>query len=316
MIHLTTRTTRLVLVFFLATFASYCLLNLIPGDIIDVLLGETAGGTGRCPGNDGTEFGLDQPIIIRYFNWLGAALTGDFGRSAFSSQPVLEAIFHRLPATLELVLLSQILAISLAIPLGVLSAARPDSKLDRMVTFGSFVVLSLPTFVIGVILLFVFSVSLHWLPASGHVPFFEDPLRNLRAYILPATAVAVLEGAVLVRVLRSDMISVLQEEYIALARAKGLGATRILFTHALRPASLNIVTIIGLQIGNVISASVIVETLFSIPGVGSLLIQSVRAQDTEMVQGVVTTMVILSVLASLMVDLVYTLLDPRIGNRK
>lgn len=315
MTHIMTRTSRIGIVFLLATFASFCLLHSIPGDVIDTLLGDTLGGASDARAALEVQLGLDQPIVIQYLRWLGSAFTGDFGRSAISSQPVLEAILHRLPATLELVLLSQIIAISLAIPLGVWSGSHPDGFVDRIVTFVSFVVLSLPTFVMGVALLFIFSVALRWLPAAGHTPFFEDPVQNLRSYILPATAVAVLETAILVRVLRSDIISVMKAEYIVLARAKGLGSTRILFGHALRPASFNMLTMIGLQVGSIISASVITETLFSIPGIGSLLIQSVRAQDYAMVQGVVTTMVLLSVLASLCIDLVYAVLDPRIGNR-
>jgi peptide/nickel transport system permease protein len=242
-------------------------------------------------------------------------LSGDFGRSAFTTQPVAEALLQRLPATLELVILSQFIAIAIAVPLGVMSAYRPDRPIDRIVSFANFILLSLPPFVTGVVLLFLFAVTLQWLPAAGYVPIRENAWANLRGYILPASTVAVLELSVLVRVLRSDMITVLQEDYIAFARAKGLSAPYILFRHALRPACFNMLTVIGLQVGSIISASVITEQLFSIPGLGTLLIQSVQSKDEAVVQGVVTVMVVLSVLVNLMIDAIYAVVDPRVARR-
>jgi peptide/nickel transport system permease protein len=304
-------------VFLLATFASYCLLNLVPGDIIDFLLGETGGGDpGRAARRQlEQQMGLDYPIIVRYLFWLGRLLSGDFGRSAFSTQPVAEALLQRMPATLELVILSQALAIVIAVPLGVLSAYRPDRPLDRIISFVNFILLSLPPFVTGVVLLFVFAVSFRLLPAAGYVPIGEDVWLNLRGYILPASTVAVLELSVLIRVLRSDMITVLQEDYIAFARAKGLSASYILFRHALRPSCFNMLTVVGLQVGSIISASVITEQLFSIPGLGTLLIQSVRSHDEAVVQGVVTVMVVLSVLVNLIIDVLYAIVDPRVARQ-
>lgn len=317
MTYLLGRIPRFCAVFVLATFASFCLLNLVPGDIIDILLGEFGGGdVGRAARRQlEQQMGLDQPIMVRYALWLGHTLSGDFGRSAFTTQPVAEALMQRLPATLELVILSQLISIVIAVPLAVVSAYRPERPVDRVISFINFILLSLPPFVTGVVLLFVFAVTLKLLPAAGYVPIREDVWANLRGYILPATTVAVLELSVLIRVLRSDMITVLQEDYIAFARAKGLSAPYILFRHALRPSCFNMLTVIGLQVGNIISASVITEQLFSIPGLGTLLIQSVQSKDEAVVQGVVTVMVILSVVVNLLIDAIYAIVDPRVARR-
>ena len=228
---------------------------------------------------------------------------------------MLDALKQRIPATLELLILSQIIAIGLSIPLGVYAAYRQERAGDRAISAIAFAFLSMPSFVIGMLLIFVFAVTLRWLPATGFTPITVDLAANLRGMILPATAVALVEAAVLIRVLRSDVISTLREDFIVLARAKGFSPGYILFHHAIRPSSFTFLTVIGLQLGSVISGAVVVETLFSIPGLGSLLIDAVKSRDEIMVQGIVTFMVVASVALNLLIDLCYALLDPRISRR-
>ncbi|MCC6779669.1 MAG: ABC transporter permease [Hyphomicrobiales bacterium] len=308
------RTLRLAAVFLLASLTSFLLLNLVPGSVIDALLGGGATELGQRAHDElARQMGLDRPILVRYVVWLGHFVTGDLGRSLVTAQPIAEALAQRLPATVELVLLAQVLALVIAVPLGVLSAYRQNGVLDRTVTTTTFALLSLPTFVTGTFLILVLAVLLRWLPATGFTPLSESILLNLKGYILPAAAIALSEAAVLIRVLRSDLISTLQEEYIALARAKGLPPLYIMFRHALRPSCLNLLTIVGLQLGNIVSAAIIVEQLFSIPGIGSLLIQSVRAKDEMMVQGIVAVTVIFCVCVNLLVDVLYSLIDPRVA---
>ena len=312
--YVLTRALRLTTVFLLASLTSFLLLNLVPGNVIDALLGGGATELGQRAHDElARQMGLDRPILVRYLVWLGNFATGDLGRSLVTAQPIAEALAQRLPATLELIVLAQAMALAISVPLGVFSAYRQNGTLDRLVTSSSFALLSLPTFVTGTCLIFVFAVLLQWLPATGYTALSESVVLNLRGYVLPAAAIALSEAAVLIRVLRSDLIATLQEEYILLARAKGLSPLHIMFRHALRPSCLNLVTIVGLQLGSIVSAAIIVEQLFSIPGIGSLLIQSVRAKDEVMVQGVVAVTVIFCVGVNFLVDLIYSIIDPRVA---
>ena len=249
---------------------TFSIASLLPGDLAYTILGDQA-----TPENVAAlrrDMGLDQPIWWRYLSWLGNVMQGDFGRSFRTGQTVLQAVSERLPVSIELMLLAQLGALAIGVPLAIVCAARNGSPFDRFMTGSAFGMLSVPTFLSAILLIYLFAVELRWLPATGYVPFGEDPVANLRFMVLPALTLALAEWPGIMRVLRSDMIATLQEDYIALAKAKGLTPARILFVHALKPSSLTLVTITGINIGRLIGGAVIVETVFALPGIGRLLI--------------------------------------------
>lgn len=313
--YLTERLLRLIPVFFLVTFTSFLMLDLLPGDLVDTLLsdGESAQKTPEMRAVLEKELNLDKPVPIRYLYWLADLARGDWGRSFVTGQEVIDALMLRIPVSFQLMLMSQALALAIAVPLALYSALHAGSRVDRTVSTGAFAFLSIPQFVIASALVYFVSVKMGWLPSSGHRPFFEEPLENLRRFILPTVTIALAEAPILMRVLRTDMISTLQEDYILLAKAKGLTSRYILFRHALRPSSFTLVTVLGIQLGNLIAGSIIVETIFGLPGIGKLLIESVEQRDEIMVQGIVTFFAIVYIAVNLLVDLVYALLDPRVA---
>ena len=308
---------HLIPVFFIVTFASFMMLNLLPGDLVDAILldEESAPPTEEDRLALAKELNLDKPVIVRYALWLGNMLTGDLGRSYVTSQPVTEALWQRIPISLELMVMSQILAILISVPLGVMSGYYANSTFDRTISTGAFGLLAIPVFIAGTMLIWVFAIMLGWLPSSGHWAMEEDFWRNIEGFILPALTIGLVEVPVLMRVLRTDIITTLQEDYIALAKSKGMTTSYIMFHHALRPSSFSYVTLLGLQLGNLITGSIVVETLFSIPGVGQLLINSVDNRDDIMVQGVITFVALVYVGMNLAVDLMYAVLDPRVARR-
>ena len=258
------------------------------------------------------DMGLDQPIWWRYASWLWHVVQGDFGRSFRTGQTVLQAVSERLPVSIELMLLAELAALAIGIPLAIACAVRSGSAFDRFVTGSAFGMLSVPAFLAAILLIYLFAVELRWLPATGYVPFGEDPVGNIRSFVLPALTLALGEWPVLMRVLRSDMIATLQEDYIAMARAKGLKPSRILLVHALKPSSLTLVTVTGINIGRLIGGTVIVESVFALPGIGRLLLGAIYTRDLIILQGVVLFVACGYVLMNFVVDLLYAVLDPRI----
>ena len=301
---------RLIPVMLLVTAATFLLLNLLPGDVAIAILGNEATPAAIAQVRD--ELGLDRPLVIRYLQWLLDFLQGDLGRSYITRVPILESILDRLPITLELMLLSQLLALALAIPAGVLCAYKAGSRIDRLISTASLLLLASPVFITAIVLMFVFALQLRLLPSTGYVPFMSDPLRNLAHFALPALSIGLAEFPVLFRVLRADIIKTLQQDFIALARAKGLGPVFILVRHALRPSSFTLVTITGLQIAAAIAGALVVETIFGLPGVGRMLTGAVYNRDMMMVQGCVAVISVGYVLVNFAVDMIYAVLDPRI----
>jgi peptide/nickel transport system permease protein len=256
--------------------------------------------------------GLDQPIWWRYISWLGHVLAGDFGRSFRTGQTVLQAVAERLPVSIELMILAEIMGLAVGVPFAIACAVRSGSAFDRVMTGTAFGMLSVPAFLSAILLIYLFAVELRWLPATGYIPFQEDPAGNLRFFVLPALTLALAEWPGIMRVLRSDMIATLQEDYIALAKAKGLKASRILFVHALKPSSLTLVTITGINIGRLIGGALIVETIFALPGIGRLLVGAIYTRDLIILQGVVLLVAAGFVIMNFVVDMLYAVLDPRI----
>src|SRR5215471_4718499 len=233
------------------------------------------------------DLGLDQPIWWRYIGWLGHVLQGDLGRSFRTGQTVLQAVVERFPVSFELMLFAELIGLAIGVPIAIACAARSGGPFDRFITGTAFGMLSVPTFLSAILLIYLFAVQLRWLPATGYVPLSEDPFANLRFFILPALTLGMAEWPGIMRVLRSDMIATLQEDYIALAKAKGLKPWRILFVHALKPSSLTLVTITGINIGRLMGGTVIVETIFALPGIGRLLVSAIGTRDLIILQGVV-----------------------------
>jgi peptide/nickel transport system permease protein len=300
----------LVPVLLAVSLLTFLIASLLPGDLAYVILGDQA-----TPENVAAlrhDMGLDQPLPWRYLGWLGHVLQGDLGRSFRTGQTVLQAVSERLPVSIELMLLAETIGLLIGVPLAIACATRAGSAFDRFVTGAAFGMLSVPTFLSAILLIYLFAVELHLLPATGYVPFAEDPFGNLRFFILPALTLALAEWPGIMRVLRSDMIATLQEDYIALARAKGLKSSRILFVHALKPSSLTLVTVTGINIGRLIGGAVIVESVFALPGLGRLLVSAIYTRDLIILQGAVLLVAAGFVVVNFIVDMLYAVLDPRI----
>jgi peptide/nickel transport system permease protein len=304
------RAGRLAVVLFVVTAFTALTVELLPGDPAIAVLGPDADPAQIAALR--TQLGLDRALPMRYLDWLGGAVTGDLGTSIRTGQEVAAAIGARLPVTLELLLLSQILALALAVPVAVLAAARPGSVVDRLVTGVSSVVLGLPPFVLGLLLILFLSVELRLLPATGYAPPGEGLAANLSSMALPVLTIALGEAVVYLRVLRADLLATLSESFIDVARAKGLPEPQVMLRHALQPSSLALVTVIGLNAGRLLGSAVIIESMFALPGVGRLLVDAIAARDYTVVQGAALLIALAYVVLNVAVDVLYGLIDPRI----
>ncbi len=308
--YLASRLVHLLAVLLSVTILTFMLVNVLPGDIAYDIAGLDA--TEQEVQAIREDLGLNRPALLRYVEWLGGVLSGDWGQSFRTGEPVLEAIMSRFPVSLELVILAQIIALLLAVPLGVISALRVNSKFDRAIAVSGFFCLSIPNFLMAIILIYIFGMWLQWLPVTGYERLSDGLWLNLRNFILPALSFALAEWTILTRVLRADMIGVLQEDYISMARAKGMPVQRILWVHAMRPSSFSLITLLGLQVGALIGGSIIIESIFALPGVGRLLIGSIFARDFMIIQGCITLIAVAYVVINFTVDICYALLDPRV----
>ena len=305
------RIPQLLATLLIISFLTYMLTSLLPGDPALEILGAN-NVTAEQIDAVHTDLGLDDPLPVRYVRWLGGAVTGDLGRSFRTNQDVLEAIVERLPVTLEVGGLAILIGLSVALPLGAYSAYRAGGIVDKATTTVTFGLLSLPSFMLALLFIYTFAVNLSWFPATGWSRLTEGPVENLRGAIMPAMSLAVAEVATFTRLLRTDMIATLQQDFVMLAKAKGMPERYILFRHALRPSSLSLITVLGLNIGGLIGGAVVVETIFALPGVGRLLVDSVNQRDLLMVQGVVLFVATSYVVVNFLVDLAYAAVDPRI----
>ncbi len=268
----------LIPVLFAVTALSFGLLKLLPGDPAVNILGPSA--TPAAVKTLHKQLGLDQPVVKQYGRFVWNAMHGDLGRSYQNNQPTVEALRQRLPVTLELLVLSQLLALIVSVPLAIRAATRPDGLLDRVSTSASFGFLALPPYIVGVVLVLLFAVRFHLFPATGYTPLSQNPVENLRSLTLPSITLALAELATYMRLLRADMITTLQEDFITMARAKGMPPRRILWGHAFRPSSFSLVTVAGLNFGRLIGGTFIVEILFALPGIGELTVQSISFQHS------------------------------------
>jgi peptide/nickel transport system permease protein len=302
---------RSVLVVLLVTFGSVALLSLAPGSVAAVMLGENA--TPEAIDALNHQLGLDRPIWQQYLDWLGHAVQGDLGTSPATNQPVIDAILERLPVTLELAVLAMVIALVVAVVLAIVSASRPDSWLDRAITAVSSVLLSVPAFIAGPVLIYFFALYLGWFPVAGWSKVGDEGLvANLQSAILPAVAIALTEIASFHRLLRTDLLGTLQEDFVQAARAKGMSPSYVMLRHALRPSSFSLITLIGINLGRMIGGTVIVEVLFSLPGLGQLAVLSIISRDVVTVQGVVVFIAVVYVVLNTLVDIAYGWIDPRV----
>lgn len=293
------------------SFFVFVLIDLTPGDAAQTLAGE--GATAAQIAETRTRLGLDDPLIIRYLEWLGAALQGDLGNSLYSSESVVNILFDRMPVTGSLALVSLFIVLVVGIPLGVIAAVRANSWVDRAVSAFASLSMALPPFVVGLVLVLLFGISLAWFPATGYMPIEEGGvLEWLRHLILPALAIAAISTAELARQTRGALVDILQTDFIRTLRAKGLTRTKIIGKHALKNAGVPIVTIFGVQVGRVLAGAVTVEFVFAIPGFGSLAVSSVNERDMPVILGVVLISAIVVLIANVIVDLSYGYFNPKV----
>jgi len=300
-------------VLLLVTAGVFALIHLTPGDPIDAMMAESVDDSVKRELR--RELGLDRPLYVQYASWMGRLLQGDLGRSIRNQEPVIENVGRRIRPSLQLAGLAMAISLLVATPVGILSAARRNSPIDRVGTSFALFGICMPNFLIALLLIFVFGVTLRWLPISGYVDPLEEPWDGLRSLALPAITLGLALAAVITRTLRSSMLEALSEDYIRTARAKGLTDGAVVRRHALRNALIPVVTVLGLQLGTLIGGAVITEYVFALPGVGRLVVDAVFARDYPLVQGVVLLIAVSFILSNLAVDLLYGWIDPRIRYR-
>jgi len=309
--YIVRRVALMVPVALLVSFVTFMLIHLVPGDPGRTILGAEA--TPESVAALDQTLGLDKPLWTQYGIWLNDAVHGNLGTSIVLHQPVTQAIMQRLPVTLELGISSLLLSLVLAVPLGVLAATRRGSRVDWLVNVMTLLGTTVPTFVLGLLLILFVAVFAHLLPPGGYIPFGDDPADNLRHLILPVLALGSGLVAGNLRQVRASMLEVLSQDYIRTARAKGLAMRVVQYRHALPNALLPVITLVGLQTGGILAGAVIIETIFLWPGIGQLGVNSIFAKDYPVVQGTVLLAALSYMVINLVVDITYALVDPRIS---
>jgi ABC-type dipeptide/oligopeptide/nickel transport system permease component len=301
--YVRTRLTLVIPVLLGVSIAVFAMLRLLPGDPAQIMLAESGASADKVAALR-HELGLDDPLPLQYWRFLSGALHGDLGRSIQSNRPVIQEIAAQLPSTIELTVAAMIVALAIGIPLGLLAATHHNGLLD----FGSMAValggVSMPSFWLGVLLILFFSLKLGWLPATGQ--------GGLERLILPAFTLGFGAAAIIARLVRSSVLEVLRHEYVTTARAKGLSPRVVLLRHALKNALIPVVTLVGLQFGALLAGTVVIETVFSRPGIGRMVVNAILVKDFPVVQGAILIIATTYVLANLLVDLLYAWLDPRV----
>ena len=290
----------------------FALIRLVPGDAVTMWIGQEGTMQPEVQQTLRKLFGLSDPVYIQYFRWLGDLLQGNLGYSFRSRLPVVPLIVQALPITLELSMLAMLISASVALPLGILSATRRNAPIDLAARVLGLVGLSMPGFWIAVLLILVSTTVFNWLPSLVYVSLLKDPVENLKQMAMPAVALSLPLMGVVMRMTRSAMLEVLNQDYIRTARAKGLTEPRIQLRHALKNAAISIATVLGIQLGRLLGGAVIVEQVFGLPGLGTLLVSSITGRDYPMVQGAVLLIGVTFMLVQFVVDLSYVYLDPRI----
>ena len=294
----------------LASMVIFLLLRLIPGDPASLVAGSDA--TPEQVQAVRRDLGLNRPLPVQYVEWLGRILRGDFGRSLIGKYDVWQQVKRAYPATIELTLAAALLALAVALPLGLLAALHPRSWLDRAISAFNALAIGVPNFWLGILLILIFALHFPILPPGGRVPLDEDAIAGLKSLVLPTVTLASGLAAVLTRFIRSAMLEVLSEDYVRTARAKGLRANAVVRRHALRNALIPVITVLGIQLGRLLGGAVIVEAVFAWPGMGRLVVQAITSRDYIVVQGTLLLLVTVFILINLLVDIAYGFIDPRV----
>jgi peptide/nickel transport system permease protein len=304
------RLVMLVPVLIVVGVVVFGLVHLTPGDPAAVILGDRA--TPEDIARLRTQLGLNDPLPVQFVRWFSDVLRLDFGESIFLGEPVTQALLNRVQPTVLLTLYALSIQVLIGIPAGVLAAVRYNSPLDRVLTVMAISGSAIPTFFLGILLILIFAVRLRWLPSGGYVPFGEDPAAHFKGMILPAFALGFSAAGLLARLVRSSMLDVLREDYVRTAFAKGLPEQLVIVRHALRNALIPALTIIGVSIGALLGGAVVTETVFTIPGMGRLVVQSIARRDYPVIQGAIIAIAMTYVLVNLVVDVLYVYIDPRV----
>jgi peptide/nickel transport system permease protein len=304
------RLVMLVPVLIVVGVVVFGLVHLTPGDPAAVILGDRA--TPEDIARLREQLGLNDPLPVQFVHWFGNVLRLDFGESIFLGEPVTQALLDRVQPTVLLTVYALSIQVLIGIPAGVLAAVRYNSPLDRTLTVMAISGSAIPTFFLGILLILIFAVHLRWLPSGGYVPFGEDPVAHFKAMLLPAFALGFSAAGLLARLVRSSMLDVLREDYVRTAFAKGLPEQLVIVRHALRNALIPALTIIGVSIGALLGGAVVTETVFTIPGMGRLVVQSIARRDYPVIQGAIIVIAMTYVLVNLIVDVLYVYIDPRV----
>ncbi|HVX31247.1 MAG TPA: ABC transporter permease [Nitrolancea sp.] len=293
----------------------FILVHLTPGDPAAVMLGPEASNEQVQQLRD--QLGLNDPFYIQFIDWLGGAVHLDFGNSIFLNMPVTTALWQRAQPTGLLTLYALIVSLLIGVPAGVIAAVRRNSWLDRALMALSVSGAAMPSFYLAILLILLFAVTLHWLPSGGYVSITDNPIEHFKRMLMPAFSLGFAQAALLARLIRSSMLDVLREDYIRTAYAKGLAKRRVITLHALRNGLIPAITVIGSSLGALLGGAVITETVFTLPGMGQLVVQSVLRRDFPVIQGAVMVIAAIYVLANLLVDVLYVYIDPRVryGNK-
>lgn len=304
------RILSLIPVLFVVSIAIFLIIHLTPGDPAAAILGIEASEEQIQELNE--QLGLNLPVYQQYIHWVSGVVQGDFGDSYFMNEPVLDAIFSHLGPTVSLALLAEIAALIFAIPIGIFAAYRRGSLTDKALMAASLIGMAVPSFLLGLLLMLLFGVSLKWLPVAGYRPLAQGLWDHLRYLILPAVSLGAIQTALVARMTRSSMLEVLNKNYIKTARAKGVKEYKVVIKHAFRNAFLPILTVIGQSFGTLVTGAVVVETIFNLPGLGQLIMNSIERRDFAVIQGVVLFVTLIYVFINLIVDLLYGVIDPRV----
>lgn len=308
--YLIKRTVILILTLLLVSMAIFAILMVIPGDPAQIILGIHA--TPEMLQTLRQQMGLDRPIVVQYLQYMKDLFRGELGRSITYEVPITSLILSRLQVTVPLTILSMIFAIAVSIPMGIYASLHRNRLGDYGVMVFSQIGLAVPAFWAGILLILLFAVTLHWLPAGGFHSWQTDPFKALRSLLLPAFSLGFVRAAVLTRMTRSSMLEVLGEDYIRTARSKGLSKRVVVYKHAFRNAIIPVVTVIGLQAGDLLAGAIIIENVFHLPGIGRLVFEAIGQRDLPVIQGVVLLIALMIVLINFLIDVVYRYLDPRI----
>jgi peptide/nickel transport system permease protein len=312
--YVISRLWQTVIVMFLVTVLTFFFLTVLPGDPVTLLIGPENAATMTPEDIERAreDLGLNDPIPVRYVEWLGGIITGDWGTSVRTRAPVLESIQNRAPVTLQLAAFAWVVSLLVAIPVGVGAALMRNSWFDRGATLLATGGVAMPNFWLAILMILLFAVRLDWLPASGYVSPLDDPGESFKHFLMPAVVLGLAQAATVMRQTRSSMLEVMGQDYIRTARAKGLSSYTVAVRHGLRNAMLPVITVLGLRLGNLLGGSVIIESVFAIPGMGRLAVNAIFTQDFPVVMGFVLLIALVVSMASLVTDLVYGLADPRI----